>query len=222
MTKALFEAIPIKESHDPLINISEYPFLIEPSYFKQGLSQQETTLLRKSVADKLLDIQNCFNGKYRFKIWDGYRSREVQDAIYINFWKKLANEHPQWTDDRLQSAVEQFVTKATTQERIPPHSTGGAVDLTLVDENDSELDMGTIFDYFGDAARPLYYEENGLDENICNNRRILRTAMLQNDFTPDDDEWWHYDFGNQLWALRSKREYAIFGESTPTIAILTT
>ena len=54
-----------------------------------------------------------------------------------------------------------------------------------------------------------------------NNRRILRTAMLQNEFTQDDDEWWHYDFGNQLWALRSKHEYAIFGEQTPTFAILT-
>lgn len=217
MTRALFEDIVIKESHEPLVNIMEYPFLTEPSYFNQGFSQQATMWLRKSVANKLLDIQASFNGKYRFKIWDGYRPREVQDAIYNSFWKKLAHEHPDWTDEQLHHAVEKFVTKATTQKRIPPHATGGAVDLTLVDEGGNELDMGTVFDYFGDAARPLYYEENTIDENIRNNRRILRTAMLENGFTPDDDEWWHYDFGNQLWALRSKHESAIFGEATPPV-----
>ena len=215
MTRAAFEDIAIKESHDPLANIEEYPFLIEPSYYNQGYSQHATMCLRKSVADKLLDIQNSFNGNYRFKIWDGYRPREVQDAIYNSFWKKLAGEHPEWADDRLHHAVEKFVTKATTQKRIPPHSTGGAVDLTLIDVAGVELDMGTAFDYFGDAARPLYYEENNIDENVRNNRRILRTAMLAHEFTQDDDEWWHYDYGDQLWALRSNREFAIFGEATP-------
>ena len=39
-------------------------------------------------------------------------------------------------------------------ERIPPHATGGTVDLTLVDENGKELDMGTEFDFFGPETAP--------------------------------------------------------------------
>ena len=37
--------------------------------------------------------------------------------------------------------------------------------------------------------------------------------MSAEDFSIDKDEWWHFDYGNQKWALQLKRPSAIFGEA---------
>ncbi|HSX42851.1 MAG TPA: M15 family metallopeptidase [Candidatus Saccharimonadales bacterium] len=214
MTRATFESIPIVENDDPLVDLKEYPFVIEASYFNQGLSGASTLKLRKGVADKLAQIQQSFEGKYRFKIWDGHRPREVQDAIYNAYYKKLAQENPEWDEAELHYATEQFVTKATNRKRIPPHATGGAVDLTLVDEHEEELDMGTEFDFFGPEAAPFYFQDRAFSELIHGNRLILREAMIASGFTPDEDEWWHFDYGDQLWALRADKPEAFYSEAT--------
>ena len=39
--------------------------------------------------------------------------------------------------------------------------------------------------------------------------------MIAEDFRFDDDEWWHFDFGNQLWAATLNKAFAIYGECIP-------
>jgi zinc D-Ala-D-Ala dipeptidase len=211
MTIVKFEFITIKESDEPLVDLSKYNFILEPSYFNQGLSPDQTIYIRKSIAEKLNKIQNNLK-IYKFKIWDGYRSREVQNNIYMKFWKELKEKNPKWNTEKLEKEVGVFVTKPNIPSRIPPHSTGGAIDLTLVDKNEKELDMGTVFDYFGKEASSLFYEENKIDQTIRNNRKILRKVMLSEDFRSDDDEWWHFDYGNQIWAAKLDRPFAFYGE----------
>ena len=72
--------------------------------------------------------------------------------------------------------------------------------------------MGTEFDHFGPRAAAMYFEEPGRDERIRDNRRLLREAMLSEGFRQDEDEWWHYDFGNQIWAATFDKPFAIYGE----------
>lgn len=213
MTGVKFEFIPIRENNEPLVNLGDYPFILEPSYFNQGLSEINKMYIRKGVAEKLLAIQKELQ-LYTFKIWDGYRSRDVQNNIYQKFWKELQKEHPDWDERKLKEAVAVFVTEAKDPNRIPPHETGGAIDLTLVGQQGKEIDMGTAFDYFGPEAASLYYEETGKNDLIKNNRRILREAMIKYDFRSDKDEWWHFDFGNQIWAAAYNKPFAIYGEST--------
>ena len=73
------------------------------------------------------------------------------------------------------------------------------MDLTIVDERGREIDMGTGFDYFGDAAFPEYYEAPGRDERIRQNRRLLYFSMIDAGFIPDSVEWWHFNYGNSAW-----------------------
>ncbi len=213
MTAVAFESIEIKESNEPLVDLESYGFLLEPMYFKQGLSGKKTMYLRKGVADKLATIQGALGG-YKFKIWDGYRSRKVQNNIYRQFWNELKKTHLDWDDQKLAAQVSIFVTKPDDLKRIPPHATGGAVDLTLVDKNGHELKMGTGFDYFGPEAAPSYFGGKNGNKEISNNRKILREALLQQDFRQDENEWWHYDYGNQLWAAKLNKPFAIYGEVT--------
>ncbi|MBU0612709.1 D-alanyl-D-alanine dipeptidase, partial [Patescibacteria group bacterium] len=48
-----------------------------------------------------------------------------------------------------------------------------------------------------------------------NNRVLLRNAMVKAGFRQDKDEWWHYDYGNQIWALELNKSFAFYGEASP-------
>lgn len=211
MTNINFEHIPIQECGEPLVELSQFNFELDPAYYKAGLSNDPALYARQQIVDKLLRLQDQLDGN-RFKIWDPWRSRLVQANIYQKYWNELAAANPGWEQDKLKIEVGKFVTAPNNPNRIPPHATGGAIDLTLVGPDGRELDMGTGFDHFGPEAASGYFEEPGRDTKIRDNRRLLREAMISEDFRPDGDEWWHYDFGNQLWAAEKEKPFAIYGE----------
>jgi zinc D-Ala-D-Ala dipeptidase len=73
------------------------------------------------------------------------------------------------------------------------HNRGGAVDISLVDRNGKELDMGTPFDFFGVEAAQDYEK---LSDTIKENRELLRKAMTRSGFKIFESEWWHYNLKN--------------------------
>ena len=214
MTNLIFENVPIKENYDPMVNMAEYPFVIAPMYFDWNLSDSKELWVRKAIADKLFDIQKKYlepMGR-KFKIWDPWRSRIVQNNIYQKFWDELAAENPDWDHEKLTHEVGVFVTKADQPDRIPPHATGGCVDLTVADENGDEIDFGTVFDHFGPEAAVNFFEGEGRDSTVRDNRRWLQKIMIDAGFTAHDDEWWHFDYGNQKWSLLLGHDHAFYGE----------
>ena len=81
------------------------------------------------------------------------------------------------------------------------HSFGMAVDITLVDGQGRELDMGTPFDDLSERSHPALEEallvRGELDAVQIDNRRLLREAMLQGGFAGINSEWWHFDCGDR-------------------------
>jgi len=81
------------------------------------------------------------------------------------------------------------------------HSYGMALDLTLVDADGAELDMGTGFDDMTELSHPALEEgfvlAGELSEQQLANRRLLREAMLQAGFLGINTEWWHFDCGDR-------------------------
>jgi len=211
MTLYDYEYIPIEECGEPLIDIANFGFVLEPVYYNSGLSDRPEMLLRHSVAEKLAAVRDQIT-PLNFKIWDGWRPREAQHNIYMKYWKELKAEHPKWPEDRLREQVGTFVSVAIDPNRIPLHSTGGSVDLTMIDEKGLEIEMGTEFDHFGPAAAALYFEKTKGKELIRDNRRLLRNSLAKAEFRFDEDEWWHFDHGNQIWASALNKAKAIYGE----------
>ena len=214
MTILKYEHIPIEESNEPLVNLTQYGFKLEPVYYNAGLVDTPAMYLRKSVADRLEAVREKL-APLNFKVWDGWRPREVQQKLYLNYWKEMAMAHPGWPEEQIREQVETFVSIGADPSRIPLHATGGSVDLTVVNECGVELDMGTGFDHFGPEAAARYYEQTGRNhEAACTNRRILRQALTKAGFRYDDDEWWHFDYGNQIWAAVLGKSHAIYGEAS--------
>lgn len=77
------------------------------------------------------------------------------------------------------------------------HSYGFAVDISVIDQQGRELDMGAGFDDFRDISAPSqeakYRASGQLTERHLANRLILRNAMEGAGFIQLPHEWWHYD-----------------------------
>ena len=77
------------------------------------------------------------------------------------------------------------------------HQYGAAVDVSIVDERDKELDMGTPFDYIGEMAHPTkefeLLDEGELTEQQLENRMLLRYCMVNAGFRYLETEWWHFN-----------------------------
>ncbi len=70
------------------------------------------------------------------------------------------------------------------------HNLGVAIDCTLVDlSTGAELDMGTPYDTFSDAA----HTANAVGQVAVNRLRFV-TAMAREGFANYDKEWWHYSY----------------------------
>lgn len=205
-----FASIPIRECGEPLVDLSSFNFILEPAYYQQVLTNEKRMFVRESVAQLLKAVEITLE-TYRFKIWDGFRTRDTQTKLFESLRKKLTEEHPQWDDEKIISEATKYVNIGSDERIIPPHLSGGTVDLTLVDSSGEELLMGTGFDHFGPEAHALYFEENNLDDAIQTNRRILREAMISAGFYAYPYEWWHFEYGTQAWALAYGKSHAIYG-----------
>ncbi|WP_109479603.1 D-alanyl-D-alanine dipeptidase [Paraburkholderia sp. C35] len=70
------------------------------------------------------------------------------------------------------------------------HSRGTAIDLTLIDGNGDELDMGTGFDAMVKESEHFH---QGLPQHVQRNRLLLLGIMHASGFTHIASEWWHYE-----------------------------
>ena len=76
------------------------------------------------------------------------------------------------------------------------HNFGAAVDVTIVDGEETLLDMGFIPFYkrkLGIAIAFAAHKRSGLTEAQRKNRRLLKQIMASAGFTPLAHEWWHFN-----------------------------
>ncbi|MDX1740491.1 MAG: M15 family metallopeptidase [Rhodothermales bacterium] len=124
----------------------------------------------------LRDVRAGLKGLgYDMKIWDGYRPRSVQYLM----WEILPDPR--------------FVADPASGSN---HNRGSAVDVTLIDPvTREELDMGTYFDDFTDAAGHGYAD---LPFEVLVRRAHLRSTMDSYEFSSLFTEWWHYSYNLAL------------------------
>ncbi|MFM7674057.1 MAG: M15 family metallopeptidase [Synechococcus sp.] len=101
----------------------------------------------------------------------------------------------------------------------PPHSTGGAVDLTLASADGTPVEMGGAIDALEAVSEPDHYREAaGADPTgpaaLWHGRRELQQqAMVAAGFAQHPNEWWHFSHGDQLWAWQRGEDSARYGRS---------
>ena len=128
--------------------------------------------------------------RLKFKIFDAFRPSEAQWVL----WNHTAD--PEFLAD---------------PRRGSPHSMGVAVDLTLMDPNGLELDMGTAFDAF----TPLSHHGNlAISPEAQRNRALLLGLMTAAGWDFFRNEWWHY----QLFDARAR--YPVLGDAVLPVPMM--
>lgn len=118
----------------------------------------------------------------RFRIFDAFRPAEAQWKM----WNHTPN--PEFLAD---------------PRRGSPHSRGAAVDLTLIDADGAELDMGTPFDAFQTES---HHAVTDIPEAAQRNRFLLLGLMTAAGWDFYRNEWWHYQ-------LFDARRYPVLGDA---------
>ncbi|MFC0186723.1 M15 family metallopeptidase [Fictibacillus aquaticus] len=199
----------IEKSDEKLVPLSQNSrFIVKPMYYLSGIhGAVNECYVRESLAHKLEQASLKLPSGYKFIIWDAWRPVEVQQSLFNNYRKKLSVKHPTASEEELIALTQKYVALPSTDVLKPsPHLTGGSVDLSLADEKGKLLNMGTDVDDLSNKAATRYYEirqnTNKLNDNekeCLHNRRLLYYTLTSVGFTNYHEEWWHYDFGNQLW-----------------------
>jgi D-alanyl-D-alanine dipeptidase len=214
-----YKKILIVESGEPLIPLSTSNLLVTyPFYAKMGIANAiPECFVREGVFEKLHQVAELIPVGKKLVVLDGWRPFSVQQHLFdtlINILKKSFPTHP---EHHLHEKAKSLVSPPSSDIKAPsPHLTGGSVDVTLCDDMGRFLNMGTDFDEASQFSWTDALEsESSLDREAQENRRILYNTMSEVGFTNLPSEWWHYDFGNQLWAYRNGAQQAEYGVTRP-------
>ena len=189
-----------------LVEIKENDgFVIDMQYPKLNMKYAiNKCLVRKEVLNRLKIAKNYLPYGYNFKILDAYRPIELQKELYEKYYDKIIKEFNLDINNNIDNFINQFVSIPNEDDLYSPaHSTGGAIDITLI-YNNKDIDMGAEFDEFNKKTFTNYYDDK--DETISNNRRILVNAMEKAGFTNLESEFWHFDYGNINWSIRTNKK----------------
>lgn len=148
------------------------------NFVKEKMYECSRCFLRPKVAQKILEAHLMLQeGGLGLKMLDCFRPRPIQQKL----WDKFKN--PLYVTDPAKGSM---------------HNRGAAVDLTIVDEEGKQLDMGTAFDFFGKEAHHAY---TNLPKEVLANRKLLLETMQAVELHPITTEWWHYSFRGENYAL---------------------
>ncbi len=165
-------------------------------------------LVRRTLANKLAKVNKRIKEEYNYtlKIVYGYRSPEVQ-ADYFNKQRAvLADANRNMSDVALDRLTHNFVA----MPEIAGHPVGGAVDLTMVDDDGVDCDMGTGIADYSDTERIQTFS-NKVTPAQKRDRMILLEAMTSEGFAPFFGEWWHISYGDREWAAFYDKKSALYG-----------
>ncbi len=228
--------LPIQACSEPLVPLPAELLRLEPHPYQAlgapyGRSHGPFQL-RQGVLTRLLQAQEHLQRAHpdlRLAIFDGWRPLAVQAFMVDHAIAQTCAQRglsPRDASPAVAAVVEEVGRFWAPPNRDPlappPHSTGAAVDLTLASvASGTPLDLGGAIDTIGPVSEPDHWLKKA---QLCNDpsqrlryqrwhcrRRWLLEAMARAGFCQHPNEWWHYSYGDQLWAWRLGRPTALYG-----------
>jgi D-alanyl-D-alanine dipeptidase len=207
--------IPILENHELLVDLrNQSTILIGPS--PEIENNTCYTWVRKSVFERLELAQKMLPPSLQLCLYEGLRTLSLQKQLYETRWNIIRNAYPKWTEAEVYSEVIKLVSPVVTLDgirNIPPHSTGAAVDVYLVDSiTQKPVEMGILAkDWLLDQTGVLSKTDSeSISEEAKKNRQTLSTVMQEAGFVNYPTEYWHWSFGDRYWAFIKKQPFAFY------------
>ena len=157
------------------ITSEKYDVLLDIRYastnnFTEGRVYKRAACYLNEEAEHLLckSIELAKATGHRLKIFDGFRPMEAVQAL----WDHTPNAD--------------YLAPPSSGS---PHARGAAIDLTLVNDQGNELEMGTEFDAMTGTS---HHGALDIDAAAQINRSLLLGIMTSAGWDFYRNEWWHY------------------------------
>ena len=148
------------------------------NFVKEKMYECGRCFLRPEVAQRVAEAHRILQKKgLGLKMLDCFRPRPIQQKLWDKF------KDPRYV---------------TPPSKGSMHNRGAAVDLTIVDKNGKQLDMGTTYDFFGKEAHHAY---SHFPKKILANRKLLKATMKEVGLKSITTEWWHYSYQGKKYEL---------------------
>lgn len=231
-SKKSFEADPKKLTslldHDSLVRVHSTPHLIlEPIWlqpiddiegpiyrdFIRDNPKYDSIFLRQRVADRLYTAAENLPSHLRLVIRAGHRPLHVQRKVLKGVFERYLLDNPLATHEDALTYARIFVDDPAI--KFPSHCCGSAVDVDLFDTEKQQLvDFGCQVNTPNNIS---FLHSNDITEAQYASRMILLTAMLSAGFAPSFVEWWHFSYGDRVWAYFYKKPQSLYGVVEPDL-----
>ncbi|MDH2430488.1 M15 family metallopeptidase [Sphaerisporangium sp. TRM90804] len=196
----------VRECGEPLVDLRA----MEPVRVDPRLADEAGAFahVRLSVGHRLVAAQTHLPRELRLLVIEGYRPVALQERYFSASLARHRAGHAEWDDERVRMETSRYVSPPD----VAPHTTGGAVDLTLCTAEGVELPMGTSVNATPpESDEACYTDSPDISPEARRNRRTLAAAMTSAGFVNYPTEWWHWSYGDRYWAHVTGAHHATYG-----------
>lgn len=187
--------VPIDEIEGPLYQ--EYMSL-NPAYNKVYVRQTVKEMLDTAALSLPTNLQLIVRA--------GHRPLEVQKRLLEMVKQDYLSTNPEATQQQALEFARTFVSDP--EVKLPPHCCGAAVDVDVLDvETEQLVDFGCPVNTDDEIS---FLDTDKINDAQRANRQILQDAMLGAGFAPFIHEWWHFSYGDQIWADYYKKTTELY------------
>jgi D-alanyl-D-alanine dipeptidase len=190
--------VQVTENGEPLVAIRPSLRLILKPY-----SLDSTMKARSSAVSRLYEAADSLPADMTLIVVDAFRSQAYQQARWEQRIKEMSARMPGASREQIENAAQKF----TARPMGSGHQTGGAFDVTIGDLSGEELDLGTGVK---EATQLTPTKADGLSKKQIERRALLTSAMQKVGFANYPLEWWHFSYGDRLWAAYTGQRRAIY------------
>jgi len=188
-------AIPVQECGEPLVTLEADLGPARPR-------------VRAELAERLRAASRSLPDGICLRVVEGHRSDLAQRQIIARYSTEVAAAHPDASPVELEHLISRFVAPI----HVAPHVAAAAVDLTLVDADGTELDLGTPIDATPEESDgACYFAAASISSAARANRDLLAGALEAAGLVNYPTEWWHWSYGDRYWALVTGAVSACYG-----------
>ena len=160
--------------------------------------------IRPCIKTRLLAASRALPDGLCLMVYEAFRSRARQHELWKPVFAAISAKHPDWTPQQQYIEASRWVS--------PPdgfgsgHQAGAAVDVTLATADREPLGMGTVMQAF----TPQTPTGADVPPDARRNRDLLVETLQTQGLINYPDEWWHFSYGDRLWAEVTGRKQAFF------------
>lgn len=164
--------------------------------------------VRRGLGQRLKEAARALPNGAHLMLVEGHRPPQTQQAYFDEYAQQLVAECGALEGAELRRLASLYISPVD----VAPHVAGGAIDLLLIDDGGTLLDMGTAINATPEETDgAVSLNAANISDEARGNREVLARALLASGLVNYPSEWWHWSYGDRYWAYETEAPAALYG-----------